>query len=49
MENKSKQVDLRTLWDRAAKIRKVELASTSVPQQWGVMLSLRILLNLLCR
>ena len=32
MENKSKQVDLRTLWDRAAKIRKVELASTSVPQ-----------------
>ncbi|XP_021315808.1 zinc finger MYM-type protein 1-like [Sorghum bicolor] len=32
MKNKSKSVDLRTLWDRAAKTRKVELGSTSVPQ-----------------
>jgi hypothetical protein len=32
MKNKSKSVDLRTLWGRAAKIRKVELGSTSVPQ-----------------
>ena len=32
MKNKSKSVDLKTLWDRAAKTRKVELGSTSVPQ-----------------
>jgi hypothetical protein len=32
MKNKSKSVDLRTLWDRAVKTRKVELRSTSVPQ-----------------
>jgi len=32
VKNKSKSVDLRTLWDRAAKTRKVELGSTSVPQ-----------------
>jgi len=32
MKNKNKSVDLRTLWDRAAKTRKVELGSSSVPQ-----------------
>jgi hypothetical protein len=32
MKNKSKSVDLRTLWGRSAKIRKVELGSTSMPQ-----------------
>ena len=32
MRNKKKSVDLKTLWDRAAKSRKVELGSTSVPQ-----------------
>ena len=31
MKNKSKSVDLRTLWDRAAKIRKMELGSSLVP------------------
>ena len=32
MKNKNKSIDLRTLWDRAAKTRKVELGSSLVPQ-----------------
>ncbi|RLM74768.1 hypothetical protein C2845_PM15G08400 [Panicum miliaceum] len=36
MKNKSKLIDLRTLWDRASKTRKVELESTSVLQPESV-------------
>jgi len=32
MKNKNKSIDLRTLWDRAAKTRKVELGSSSMSQ-----------------
>jgi hypothetical protein len=33
---KKKSIDLKSLWDRAAKTRKVELASTSIPEQVAV-------------
>ena len=32
MKNKNKSVDLRTLWDRTTKTRKVELGSSSMSQ-----------------
>jgi hypothetical protein len=33
---KKKSIDLKSLWDRAAKTRKVELASTSISEQVAV-------------